>query len=106
MKMPSMKWRLTPRSFDTFRNRQLGILNNCAPLLKGGGRIFYSTCSISVEENERVVEDFLVANPDFEVREVTPRIGLPGLLGYSECQRLYPHLHDCNGFFVARLERV
>jgi 16S rRNA C967 or C1407 C5-methylase (RsmB/RsmF family) len=32
-----------------------------------------------------------------------PRIGAPGFRGLEKCQRLYPQLHNCNGFFVAKL---
>jgi 16S rRNA C967 or C1407 C5-methylase (RsmB/RsmF family) len=38
--------------------------------------------------------------------EVQPRVGLPGMLGLREAQRLYPHLHDTVGFFLAKLVKV
>ena len=82
------------------------MLNNCASKVKKSGRLLYSTCSVTLEENEMLIEKFLKWHSEFELVNSMPRIGLPGLRGQSECQRLYPHLHSCNGFFVAKLEKV
>jgi 16S rRNA C967 or C1407 C5-methylase (RsmB/RsmF family) len=37
--------------------------------------------------------------------EITPKMGLPGMRGLTKCQRLYPHIHQCNGFFIAKLQK-
>jgi 16S rRNA C967 or C1407 C5-methylase (RsmB/RsmF family) len=81
------------------------MLRNCAEKVAEGGRLVYSTCSISVEENEMQIERFLRLYPEFRLAETKPRIGLPGLRGLTRCQRLYPHIHDCSGFFIAKLEK-
>jgi len=104
-KAPSAKWRLTKNSFLSMAQIQWNMLKNCAEKVKDGGHMVYSTCSVSLEENEMLIEKFIKWNLDFTLVETTPRIGLPGFRGQSECQRLYPHLHDCNGFFVAKLLR-
>jgi 16S rRNA (cytosine967-C5)-methyltransferase len=102
---PSGKWRITKRSIGRMAGIQRRILDRCADHVAEGGAIVYCTCSVTVEENEFVVEDFLGAHPEFKMVDASPRLGLPGLLGQEEAQRLYPHLHGCNGFYVARLER-
>ena len=102
---PSGKWRLTGRSIDRMRFIQRRILYNCGEHVVEGGSIVYCTCSVTVEENEMVIRDFLQVHPEFELVEAEPRIGLPGLLGQAEAQRLYPHIHRCNGFYVAKLTR-
>jgi len=104
-KMPSAKWRITKRSVLNMARFQREMLNQCAEHVKEGGSLIYSTCSITTEENEMLIEDFLRGHPEFTVVDASPRIGLPGLRGQDKCQRLYPHLHDCNGFFVAKLLR-
>lgn len=104
-KLPSAKWRLTPRSIDKMAEIQWQMLENIAEKVKPGGTLVYSTCSITVEENEMLIERFLKWHPEFRLAEINPKIGLPALRGMEKCQRLYPHVHKCNGFFTAKLSR-
>jgi hypothetical protein len=63
-------------------NRQSGILESAARMLKENGRILYSTCAYAREENEDVVQGFLKVHPDFrlvhESRRFPHRDGVPG----------------------------
>lgn len=102
-KLPSAKCRLTRRSVDKMAEIQWKMINNCAGKVKCRGALVYSTCSITVEENEVLIERFLKWHPEFSLVEITPKIGLSGLRGLEECQRLYPQTHGCNGFFIAKL---
>ena len=104
-KVPSAKWRLSPRSIERMADVQWQILSNSAENVRSGGILVYSTCSITVEENEMQIEKFLKWNPEFSLVDLEPRIGLPGLRTLEKCQRLYPHIHNCNGFFIAKLQR-
>lgn len=105
-RIPSGKWRLSRRSIGKMASIQRRILDNCAELVRDGGIIVYCTCSITREENEMVIRDFMQAHPAFDMVESRPRLGLTGLMGQSGAQRLYPHLHRCNGFYIARLEKA
>jgi 16S rRNA (cytosine967-C5)-methyltransferase len=102
-KQPSAKWRLTPKSIDKMTDIQWQMINNCAERVKAGGVLTYSTCSITVEENEMIIERFLKQHPEFSLAEINPKLGVPGLRGLDKCQRLYPHIHESNGFFIAKL---
>jgi 16S rRNA (cytosine967-C5)-methyltransferase len=102
-KQPSAKWRLTPRSVEKMADLQWRMINNCAERVKAGGVLTYSTCSITVEENEMIIERFLKQHPEFSLAEINPKFGVPGLRGLDKCQRLYPHIHESNGFFIAKL---
>jgi 16S rRNA (cytosine967-C5)-methyltransferase len=104
-KLPSAKWRLTRRSVDKMAEIQWQMINNCAENVKPQGTLIYSTCSITVEENEMLIERVLKWHPQFSLSEVTPKIGLPGLRGMENCRRFYPHVNQCNGFFIAKLLR-
>jgi 16S rRNA (cytosine967-C5)-methyltransferase len=104
-KAPSAKWRLTKRSVAHMAEVQWQMLNNCAEYVKDGGFLVYSTCSVTLEENEMLIEKFLKRHPDFALTETAPKIGLDGFRGLSQCQRLFPHLHQCNGFFIAKIVR-
>ncbi len=102
-RQPSAKWRLTPKSIEKMAEIQWQMISNVAENLKSGGVLAYSTCSITVEENEMIIERFLKWHPEFSLAEIKPKLGLPGLRGLTSCQRLYPHLHESNGFFIAKL---
>ena len=102
-KTPSSKWRLTPRSIDTMARLQKRILWNASRRLREGGTLVYSTCSITIEENEEVVMSLLERDTEFRLVEASPRIGDHGLRGIDEVQRLYSYKHASNGFFIAKL---
>ncbi len=104
-KVPSAKWRLTKRSILGMAKFQWEMLNQCAKHVRGGGFLVYSTCSIALEENEMLIEKFSKWHPEFALVETSPRIGSPGLRGQTKCQRLYPHIHECTGFFVAKFQK-
>ncbi|MCW4016228.1 MAG: NOL1/NOP2/sun family putative RNA methylase [Candidatus Bathyarchaeota archaeon] len=104
-KTPDAKWRLTKRSMLGMSKIQSEMIEQCSEYVKHNGFLVYSTCSITLEENELVIEKFLKLHPEFKLVESKPRIGLPGLRGLNKCQRLYPHIHECNGFFVAKLKK-
>lgn len=105
-KLPSAKWRLTRRSVDKMAEIQWQMLCNSAEKVKPGGKLVYSTCSITAEENEMLIERFLKWYPEFSLTNIPLKIGLPGLRGMEKCRRLYPHKHFCNGFFIAQLSNA
>lgn len=102
-RLPSFKWRLTPSSVDRMAQIQWEMLDNCSQYVRPEGALVYSTFSITVEENEMLIERFLKCHPEFSLTEILPRIGLGGLRGLDKCQRLYPHIHQCSGLFIAKL---
>jgi len=104
-KNPAAKWRITPRSIEKMAEIQWQMLNNCSEYVRAGGVLVYSTCSITVEENEMLIERFMKWHPEFTLLEITPKMGLPGLRGLEKCRRLYPHVDRCNGFFIAKMSK-
>jgi 16S rRNA (cytosine967-C5)-methyltransferase len=84
---------------------QWKILDNCSEYVKEGGTLIYFTSSVTVEENEMMIERFLKWHPEWLLTEIEPELGSPGLRGLDKCQRLYPHVHQCNGSFIAKLEK-
>ena len=105
-KSPSIKWRITPARVNEYAAKQYSILRAAANHVDSEGTLVYCTCSILPEENEFVIENFLRRSQEFEVVPQTPFLGSPGLRGLGQCQRFYPHLHECNGYFIAKLRRT
>lgn len=77
---------------------QSAILETCSRYLKVGGVLVYSTCTVSLEENDRTVEAFLARHPDFR----------PDALPFADGWKLQllPHIHGTEGFFIARMRYV
>ena len=83
-------------------NRQDGILDCAAEMLRDGGRIAYSTCTFSTEENEQSVERFLERHPEFHVER--PICAGHFSEGYvADTVRIWPHKVDGEGHFLALL---
>ena len=105
---PEARWRLTSKSVDAYPTDQLSLLVTYAPLVAVGGRLVYSTCSVLREENDAVVERFLLERPEFVVMPLKEIWGKARAaeLGDGKFLRLLPHIHDTDGFFAAVLRRV
>jgi len=103
---PGAKWKISQTRIKEYSLRQFSILKAASDRVRLNGILVYCTCSILPEENEYVLEAFLRERPDFKVVPQTPFLGSPGLRGFDLCQRFYPHLHECNGYFIAKLQRT
>ena len=81
---------------------QYEILSASVKYLKVGGELLYSTCTLNPEENERVIERFLENNADYSAVDFTAA-GYGALGGMLT---LLPHVHACDGFFMAKIKKV
>ena len=84
---------------------QKNILENASKYVKLGGTLIYSTCTIQDNENIEVVNEFLDNNKNFKLIPIDEvNIDLDNQEnGYL---KIYPNIHDIDGFFIAKLERV
>ncbi len=94
---------------------QKKILTAGLEVLKPGGKLLYSTCSIGPEENELVVNEVLKEKASYEIIEIEQKFGVEGLTKVFDMelnpklklsQRIYPHLHDTIGFFLCLIENL
>lgn len=102
---PDLKFRQSPQSVEELNAKQGAILESAAYLLKPGGRLVYSTCSLLSDENEKIVEAFLARHKEYRlipISEALPKIEL----GSGDYLHLYPHRHGSDGFFAAVMERA
>lgn len=103
---PDLKVRQDAESLKELNAKQRAILAAAAALLKPGGRLVYGTCSLLAEENEDIVAEFLSAHPDFKLVPASEVLQRQGIKLEGDYLRLFPHVHDTDGFFAAVLERT
>jgi len=82
---PEIRWRLAPTDFANFAAQQKRILSRAVEVLKPGGRLVYSTCSVEREENEEVIETI-----DLKLIKTL---------------RTWPHREGADGFFVGIFQK-
>jgi 16S rRNA (cytosine967-C5)-methyltransferase len=78
---PDAKWKLTQETIDRTKKIQQTILQEYTQMLKPGGTVVYSTCSILPSENQNQVTEFLEANPSFKLLQdqtLLPSAGFDG----------------------------
>lgn len=99
---------------ELFAGLQRGILNEACKMLKPGGKLLYSTCTFSPEEDERSVEYLLsiddsmhlVDFPKYEkFDDGNPAWGETGNSEVAKCARLWPHHLKGEGHFIALFEK-
>lgn len=100
---PEIRYNLSENDFSELSSKQLSIVHNASKLIKQGGRLIYSTCSLEVEENEHVIEKFLAINGDFE--KIKPNI-IDKFITNDNFARTFPQRDNTDGFFIAFLLRV
>ena len=85
---------------------QREILETCSRYVKPGGRLLYSTCTISRQENGENVDWFLERHPEFAEGRLVDHIS-EKLINRAKGGRiqLFPHIDHIDGFFIALLER-
>jgi 16S rRNA (cytosine967-C5)-methyltransferase len=99
---PEIRWRITVRDILDLSVRQQRILANAAQMVRPGGRLVYSTCSVEPEENEEVTARFLSQHDNFkQIRANAP----PELQNASGAVRTWPHKSGTDGFYIAAFER-
>jgi 16S rRNA (cytosine967-C5)-methyltransferase len=98
---PEIRWRISAHDIDDLSSRQKRLLLNASLVVKPGGRLVYSTCSVEPDENELVVQTFLENNINFSLVELL----FGGALTIPGTARTWPQLQDTDGFFIAAFER-
>jgi 16S rRNA (cytosine967-C5)-methyltransferase len=104
---PDARWRVQPGDPDKLSEIQAALLRSTAEVVKPGGTLVYSTCTLLPEENEWIVEAFLKSHPHF-ARAAAEQVPaeVRAVVGDDGALRTLPHRHNADGFFAARLERL
>lgn len=113
------RWRQTPETVAGLAQLQQELLNHGASWVKPGGVLVYATCTLHPQENEAVVRQFLMTHSDWAIDPIDlPDIAPEQLsswrwstprsddgMALTGCLKVWPHRHNMDGFFVARLRR-
>ncbi|KAL8772717.1 MAG: hypothetical protein Q9194_004518 [Teloschistes cf. exilis] len=118
-KDPSVKTNKTEKDFLQLPHLQkqllLAAIDSVDHASKTGGYVVYSTCSVTVEENEQVVQYALSRRPNVRLVETGLTFGVEGFRKFRGktfdekmkwTRRYYPHKYNVDGFFVAKLRKV
>jgi 16S rRNA (cytosine967-C5)-methyltransferase len=87
---PDIKWKITRSDLERLKELQRDLLDTYSPLLKMGGHMVYSVCSILVSEGEKQIKDFIERNNKFELIKE---------------KRFWPDTDDTDGFYMALLKQ-
>ncbi len=99
---PEIRYFLQKKDFEELSGKQLKLLENASKLVKRGGILIYSTCSLESEENEKVIEKFLSENSEFG--KIVPRVP-EKILTPENFARTFPQTDNADGFFIAAMKR-
>ena len=105
----------SPENVEMCAERQMEILENCAMCVAKDGYLLYSTCTFSLEENEKNAEKFLNMHPEFclcDVSEAVKKHTADGIV-FDGCthdmtltRRFYPYVSDGEGQFIALMRKT
>lgn len=102
------------RSVKTQKQLLLAAIDMTDASSTTGGIIVYSTCSVTLDENERVVQ-YALEKRDVKLESIKLDIGSKGFKrcnglvfddSMEKTKRIWPHLHEMDGFFVAKFKKV
>ncbi|KAI0906605.1 NOL1/NOP2/sun family-domain-containing protein [Ustulina deusta] len=118
-KDPSVKTSKTEQDFISLPQLQkqllLAAIDSTNHASKSGGYVVYSTCSVTVEENEAVVQYALRKRPNVKIVDTGLTFGRDGFTSYARqhfnanmrlAKRFYPHTTNMDGFFVCKLQKI
>ncbi len=96
---PDVKYLKSSEQVANLRNIQAELLEATWPLLKRGGKLVYSTCSLLDDENDRVIEKFLNNHPSANLETIREEWGIATTYG----RQLLPCIDNTDGFYYAKL---
>src|SRR6185312_13237248 len=101
---PDARWRLKVSDLAVMAALQRSILKAAANVVKPGGILVYSTCSLEPEENEEQIDRFLIEHPGWKL-DPPPEGVVPAAVMDDGLLRVLPQRHGTDGAFAARLRR-
>lgn len=105
-KRADLRWKRTEEELESAVKMQEELLDEAVNLVKKGGRLVYSTCSLEEEENTGQIEKFLDKYDNFELEKLDEFLPEEVLTYDGFAYQTFPHKHGCDGHFGVRMKRV
>lgn len=105
-KRADLRWRRDEEGLKNAVELQAKLLDSAAKMVKVGGRLVYSTCSLEEEENMEQVMNFLDRHGNFEIQSVEEYVPNEVMAHGGLAYQTFPHKHDCDGHFGVLLKRT
>ena len=102
---PDIKYTKREEDLENLQTIQIALLDAATKVLKQGGRLVYSTCTVDKQENEGTVEAFLATHPEMEAEQLE---NLPTKLSEKQSNgmlQVFPQDFGSDGFFVAAFRK-
>ncbi|XP_077301393.1 uncharacterized protein LOC143921964 [Arctopsyche grandis] len=105
----------TSKTFEDLKKTvklQRKLIIKAFDMLKSGGYMVYSTCSVLIEENEGVVDFLLTSRKNAKIVDLSVAVGKEGFTHFrsenfngslNKARRIYPHVHNMDGFFYVKI---
>lgn len=103
-KRPDIRWRKTYESVRELFPLQRELLEQAATWVKPKGILVYATCTLNLSENEKIVRSFLENHSNWSIK-FPPNLICKNLVMPEGWIKVYPHLHNMDGFFMVKLVR-
>lgn len=105
-KRADLRWRRDEEGLENAVELQARLLDSASKMVKAGGRLVYSTCSLEEEENMEQIMNFLDEHENFEMETVEGFVPEDVMMDGGLAYQTFPHKHNCDGHFGVRLKRV
>jgi 16S rRNA (cytosine967-C5)-methyltransferase len=102
---PDIRWRQTPDKLAELSQLQQELLAEVAAWVKPKGILVYATCTLNPRENERVIQTFLDAHPDWQIQPPPANFLAAPLAAACGWIKVLPHQHEMDGFFMVKLQK-
>jgi 16S rRNA (cytosine967-C5)-methyltransferase len=99
------RWRQTRESIRELSALQRELLAQTSAWVKPGGVLVYATCTLHPLENEAVIQAFLDNHPEWKIDPPTRDFPFSALATSEGWVKVWPHLHQMDGFFMVRLRK-
>ncbi len=104
-KKPDIKWSKDSGDIRKLNELQMALIKKGSSLLRKGGYMVYSTCTIEPDENFEIVKKFLSSTVGYELVDIKKQID-NNLLDQNGCIQTFPHIHGIDGSFAAKIRRI